>query len=150
MKNQIFKYTLLAFLMISCSPSGKYIDTYTFPEGKWERFTNPFLRFQVENPGIYYDMFLELNFDPSQKPEDFNMTVIMTTPGGEVRSRDLETNFGSAEVNEDNAVIRLLIRREYAFSEKGECTFEIENRASRMSFPGMNNLRIIIEKSQEL
>lgn len=136
--------------MASCGPSGHFTETYTFPEGKWERFTNPLLQFQIENPGIYYDIFLELSFDPSSPPEDFLITVIMTTPGGEVRSRDVNTKFGSAQVNEKEAVFRILIRREYAFSEKGECTFEIENRASRLSFPGMNSLSIILEESQDL
>jgi hypothetical protein len=150
MKNQLFKYILLLFLMVSCSPSGNFIETYTFPEGNWDRFTNPLVHFQIENPGIYYDMFLELRFDPSSQPEDFLMTVIMTTPGGEVRSRDVKTNFSKAELNDNDAVFRILIRREYAFSEKGECTFEIENRASRMSTTGMNSLSIIIEESQDL
>lgn len=134
-------------MLFSCSTDNILSTTHTFPKGEWHRFTNPVINFQINNPGIFYDMYLELDYDISKTPEDFRMSVIMNTPSGEMRSRDITTKFSSASTNGNNGIYRVLLRREYAFSEMGLCTFEIENRSSKMILPGMNSLSIVLEKS---
>lgn len=148
MKKISFTYVLLSLLLFACSTDNMLSTTYSFPKDEWHRFTNPLIQFQINNPGIFYDMYLELDYNISSTPEDFRMTVIMNTPSGEMRSRDIMTDFKSASVDGDKGVLRILLRREYAFREIGQCTFEVENRSSKMILPGMKNLRIIIQKSQ--
>jgi gliding motility-associated lipoprotein GldH len=149
MKYKCIKYIIIVLLLISCSSSDSLITTYDFPDGQWQRFTNPLVQIEIKNPGIYYDMFVELKFDPAKQAEDFMMTVIMTSPGGEVRSRDIMSDFRSAVTEGKEAGFRVILRREYAFSEKGICTFEIENRSSKVMLPGMKSISIIFERSQE-
>lgn len=148
MKNTYCAYLLFILMLVSCTSSDRLISTHVFSDGEWSRFTNPVLDFQIKNPGIYYDMFLELDVDLSQKPDNLKMTVIMNSPGGEIRSRDIVPDFNAASVDGKNARLRIVLRREYAFSEKGVCSFEIENRDSKTITTGVKSISIVLEKSQ--
>ena len=148
MKNSIFRYILLIFLLSGCYSATDLKSSYSFPEGLWSRFDNPVLDFNIDNPGIFYDMFLEVDFDISQRHEQFSITVIMNTPSGEIRHRDLVLDFAKKDESGKPGVLRLVLRREFAFSDKGACSFEIENRSAKVKNPGINSISIILEKSQ--
>lgn len=138
----------MGVLMISCTSNNRLSSTYSFPEGEWQRFTNPEINFQISNPGVYYDMFMELEFDISQKPDNFRISIIMNTPSGEMRSRNITLELEKARVEDGRGILKIPLRREYAFRDKGLCSFEVENRSSKMILPGMKSLTIIMEKSQ--
>lgn len=148
MINKKITFLFLGLLMFACTTDKHLRSTHDFPEKNWHRFSNTVLQFQINNPGIYYDMYLELEFDKSQTPDDFKITVAMNTPSGEMRNRDLTTKFNSALIEGENGIMKIPLRRDFAFSEKGLCTFEVENRSSKMNTPGMIHLSIILEKSQ--
>lgn len=139
---------MLLFLLAGCSSATKLKTTFSFPEETWNRFNNPVLNFDITTPGIFYDMFLELEFDEAQARDKFMVTVIMYTPSGEMRSRDMDLNFSKKENITEPGKIRLVLRREFAFSDKGVCQFEIENRSSKVVTPGMKSISVVFERSQ--
>jgi hypothetical protein len=148
MKKTIYTSLLLILLAWGCSFEKKYRSFYEFPGDEWNRFENPLIEFNITDPGIYYDMSLKLNYMPSPDLKNFLITVIMTTPAGEVRSRDVELDFGKGKPVDDYARINIILRKGYAFSEKGKCIFEIENRSSDVNTPGMKSIGIFMEKVQ--
>lgn len=149
MYNTLFKYIFLVILLAGCSSGSTIISSYDFPDGQWKRFDNPIIDFKITALGIFYDMYLELDFDASQPPENFQITVIMYTPSGEVRSRDIQLDFG-ANKNENTkpGKLRVILRRDFAFSDTGNCKFEIENRSTKIVIPGMKSIGILMKKSQ--
>ena len=138
----------LVFILLSCSPGSKYRVFHEFDQEVWNRFENPVLEFNITDPGIYYDMFLKLNYKPSQKLENFKVTVIMTTPSGEVRSRDIDLDFSKGVGAGKQSELSVVLRREYAFSDQGKCYFEIENRSSEVNTVGIKSVGVYLEKSQ--
>jgi len=148
MKNSIIKSAILLILLVGCTQTTRLKTTYSFPKEQWNRFENPIINFNIESPGIYYDMFLELNFDATLAPENFRVTVSMYTPSGEVRSRDIMLDFSHKGEGVVPGNIRIILRREFVFADQGLCKFEIENRSSKVVTPGMNNISVVLEKSQ--
>jgi hypothetical protein len=65
-----------------------------------------------------------------------------------MRSRDLDLDFTNSDVTDKAGVLRLVLRRDFAFSDQGICKFEVENRSSRVNNPGINSIQIILEKTQ--
>jgi hypothetical protein len=125
------------------------VSSYDFPGGQWRRFDNPVIDFEIATPGIFYDMYLELDFDTSQAPENFQITVIMYTPSGEMRSRDIQLDFSSDKnKNTPPGNLRVVLRKDFAFSDKGNCKFEIENRSTKIVTPGMKSIGVLMEKTQ--
>ena len=125
------------------------MSLYSFPDGQWGRFDNPIIDIEIVSPGIYYDMYLELDFDASQSPDNFLITVIMYTPSGEIRSRDIQLDFNTdSDENTKPGKLSVVLRRDFAFSDKGNCKFEIENRSTKIVTPGMKSIGVLMKVSQ--
>ena len=132
---------LTIFLLIGCNTNDNMESYYIFPDGLWKRFENPEIELDITKPGIFYDMFLEINYDPDIAKEPIPMTVIMSTPSGEIRSRNIRLVPGTAE-----GKVRIILRKDFAFSEQGTCSFEIENRSQNIETAGLKNLGIVMER----
>jgi len=141
MKNIFLTSMLAIFLLIGCNPTDNMESFFSFPEGQWQRFENPIIEIDVTKPGIFYDMYLEINYDPEIAKEPIPITVIMSTPSGEIRSRNIRIVPGTAE-----GKIRVILRKDFAFSEQGICSFEIENRSQNIETSGLKNLGIVMER----
>ena len=146
------KITYLALLLIlvsgACSNEAGHRSVHEFTGEVWNRFENPLLEFDITDPGIYYNIFMELKYKPSDDLKNFLATVIMNTPSGEIRSRDINFKFTGKEEGSDENILRIALRRDYAFSEQGICTFEVESRSPKVNIPGMVSLSIVMEKVQ--
>ena len=149
MNKSFYKLLLITLLIVGCAQATGLKSTYSFPEEQWKRFENPELNFNIKSPGIFYDMLLEIEYDVNNPPDEFPITVIMYTPSGEMRARDIrikpETT-GGGEL--PSGIVSVVIRREYAFSEQGSCKFEIENRSSKVTTQGIKSLSILLQKAQ--
>ncbi|HSG68218.1 MAG TPA: hypothetical protein VK994_05880 [Bacteroidales bacterium] len=148
MKKITYITLLLILILPGCSSDDKYRANYDFPGNVWNRFDNPMIEFNIKDPGIYYDMFLTLDYVSSPERQNFTITVIMTTPSGEVRSRDLELDFGQGKEVKGHQRLSIVLRREYAFADKGKCRFEVENRSSEVNTEGMKSIGIFMRKAQ--
>lgn len=140
-------YIIFAFLLFlaGCgdSPIRGY---YTFPEEGWNRFENPVIELEISKPGIFYDMWLEVHYDTTLGPDKFPLTTIMYSPSGEIRSRNLSLEFNQGDNND--GVLKVKFRKDYAFAEKGICKFEFENRTQRIKAPGILKIGVIMERAQ--
>ncbi len=147
-KNLIFSYLLLVFILAGCSSGTGYHSYYNFPEKQWKRFDSPVMEIEITSPGIFYDMFVEIHFEASQLPKNFPVDVIMYTPSGEIRSRNLVLDFTKKEDGGTPGILRLVLRKEFAFSDRGVCKFEFENRSTRVNNPGIYSISIMLVRSQ--
>jgi len=141
MKPFLIRSLLFVFLLAGCGNSVNIDEHYSFPGEIWKRFDNPVIETGISHPGIKYVMYLELEYDPSLAPAQLPVTVIMTTPSGEIRSRDLTFKTDPAQ-----SKVQLTLRKDFAFSEKGACSFEIENRSQYVETKGVKRIGVIIEK----
>jgi len=127
-------------VLAGCSGGTTVSTYYSFPWETWKRFDNAVFDAQISHPGIFYTMYLELEYDPSLAPAQLPVTVIMTTPSGEVRSRDI-----LFAPNPEKDIVRVVLRTEFAFREKGRCAFEIENRSQYVETKGMKRIGVVME-----
>jgi hypothetical protein len=140
MKRLFVRYIFIVLLLAGCSGGTTVSTHYSFPWETWKRFDNAVFDAQISHPGIFYTMYLELEYDPSLAPAQLPVTVIMTTPSGEVRSRDIPFS-----LNPEKDIVRVVLRTEFAFREKGTCKFEIENRSQYVETKGMKRIGVIME-----
>jgi hypothetical protein len=148
MKNILLKTTLLLFLIWGCKSDTTISQYHSFPDEVWKRFDNPVLELNIEHPGIFYDMWVELDYDEYATHENLAVSVIMDSPSGEIRSRDLLFEFKHEDKNNKPGKCRLILRKDYAFAEKGVCIFEIENRSQRIESRGLSKIGIVLERAQ--
>ena len=140
MLKKALKYSMLLILLAACT-SAELEKFYTFPDNVWKRFENPLINMEISKPGIFYDLFVEVTYDKNLSPESIPISVITSTPDGEVRSRSMTLDF-----SEGNGTIRLLLRKDFAFSEAGNCSFEFENRSQKIETPGIQKIGVVFEK----
>jgi gliding motility-associated lipoprotein GldH len=141
------KILFILFFLTACIKSGDKDLFYEFPEKQWNRFDNVLLEFEVSNPGIYYDMWVEVHYEGTPVVKQLPMAVIMSAPGGEIRKRHLELNFNDDTPGNVTKKTAMILRKDFAFSEKGSCTFEIENRSQKIEIGGLHKIGIIIKRS---
>jgi hypothetical protein len=134
---------IIVLLLSGCGGGTTVSTSYSFPGEIWKRFENPVFDARISHPGVYYTMYLELEFDPALTPAQLPVTVIMTTPSGEIRSRTL-----TLKTDPKQQKIRVPLRTEFAFSEKGKCTFEIENRSQYVETKGMRRIGVVMEEME--
>jgi len=143
MKNLLIRTLFILFLFSGCDNGNTLESFYFFPDQNWKRFDNPIIKFEIDKPGIFYDMLIEVDYNASLTHKELPITVIMTTPSGEIRSRNL-----TLKMDDPEGKILPILRKDYAFSEKGVCTFEIENRSQYIESPGMVKIGIRLEKAE--
>lgn len=143
MKNKILGFGIFLLVLVGCGGNQEPASYFEFPNDQWKRFENPLIELEVTRPGIFYTMWLELNYVPSLAPEAIPITVIMSTPSGEVRSRSLEL-----KPEAGNDMIRVILRTNFAFTDKGTCFFEIENRSQDLDTPGMIRIGVVLERAE--
>ena len=143
MKSLVIRSLLIALLLAGCGGSKNISEYYSFPDDIWKRFDNPIIEAGISHSGIKYIMYLELEYDPSLAPDQLPVTVIMTTPSGEIRSRDV-----TLEPKPAQSIARVTLRKDFAFTESGSCTFEIENRSQYVETKGVKRIGIVIESEK--
>ena len=148
MKKLLYKYSLILLIVAGCSVNNSNDLNHEFKDDIWKRFENPVMEMEISSPGIVYDMWVAIDFEPGAAPNSIPITIIMTTPSGEVRSRDLHFNFHSIQGQEESGTRVKILRKGFAFTKKGVCTFEIENRSQKIETPGMKGIRIWLEKGE--
>ena len=134
------KYLLVLILFTACS-SQETEKYFSFPENTWKRFENPIINLEISSPGIFYNMYIVAEYDKTSVPDFIPITVITSTPGGEVRSRNI-----SLMLKENNGVAREVLRKDFAFTETGNCSFEIENRSQEIETPGIKKIGVLLER----
>lgn len=139
MKRLYLRNLIIIIILAGCG-TGNISAYYSFPGETWKRFDNAIFDVRISHPGVFYTMYLELEYDPAMAPTEFPVTTIMTTPSGEIRSRTI-----TLKPNPGKEKIRVVLRTEFAFREKGSCTFEIENRSQYVETSGVKRIGIIME-----
>ena len=128
---------------MGCDNNNIISSYYSFPEQSWKRFDNPIIEIDISKPGIFYDMWIELESENPPATDELPITVIMSTPSGEIRSRSL-----TLYITAGDEKIRTILRKDFAFSNKGLCTFEIENRSQNIETKRLKRIGIVLEKSE--
>jgi hypothetical protein len=134
------KYILVLLLFTACS-SQETEKYFSFPDNTWKRFENPLINLEVSSPGIFYNLYIVAEYDIATAPDFIPITVITSTPDGEVRARDIRLRF-----KETSGQAKEVLRLDFAFSEVGNCSFEIENRSQHLEMIGIKKIGIELEK----
>ena len=140
MKRTFAKYILILLLITACT-SQETEKYFSFPDNTWKRFENPFINLEINSPGLFYNMYVVAEYDKASAPDFLPITVITSTPDGEIRSRDVRLMLEGGD-----GVAREVLRKDFAFSETGNCSFEIENRSQDIETPGLIKIGVVLER----
>ena len=140
MRSLFIRNIIIVLFLAGCGNGVNISEHYSFPNEIWQRFKNPIIEASISHPGVKYIMYVELEYDASLAPAQLPVTVIMKTPSGEIRSRNI-----NLKPDPDQNIIRVTLRKDFAFTEKGICSFEIENRSQYVETQGMKRIGVIME-----
>lgn len=152
-----FRITFLLswILLAGCASKPAYFETYKFENGIWNRFKFLNYEFQISKPENSYNLSAIITFNEFTNIEMLPVNVVMTLPGGEERIKDynlfLKDRDGvfKGEKKEGNYELKVVLRENFQFPEKGLVKIEIENLNPKIETPGILSFGIMVEKYKE-
>lgn len=146
---KLFSGLLLISLLItlSCSVKPFYEEVTKFKNATWDRFTIKIFTFPIQEEGKTYSISLKLKTDSTFLYEEFPVYVILTTPGGEERMRDviLKAAKNSTSASNENTT---LLWKEITIADKGICKISIENQIPKIETSGVEELKIVVTENK--
>ncbi len=141
-------------LFTSCSNQKVFDEYYKFDNFSWNRFN--FVKFEVniEDTETEYDIYLNFRHLPEYPYPEFNFNFTIYTPSGEMRTMDYEIGLFDKEGQRlseclgDYCDLKIPVRKGFRFSEQGIAKFEIENKMTKLETPGVMEVGLIVEKSE--
>ncbi|NVO18693.1 MAG: hypothetical protein HXX13_03285 [Bacteroidetes bacterium] len=149
--NVLILISLLA--LMSCSKQGPIFEHYMkFDKGNWDRFNKVVFNVPIDKPGESYDITLVLKPDSSFMYDAMPVYVIMNTPAGEERMKDVRIKVKDGgrivgDSEEPSLTIKTPLWKSLPFSDKGMLIISIENMIPKIQTPGVKELGIIVEHS---
>ena len=132
---------LIILLLFTACSSSVLENHYSFPEATWKQYENPLINLDITQPGIFYNLYVVAEYDKARAPDFVPITVITSTPDGEIRSRNIRLRF-----KDGDGTARELLRTDFAFAEAGTCGFEIENRSQYIETTGIMKIGVVLER----
>lgn len=150
---QLFKLSLLLIIsMVACNRGPVYQSTHTFKNAAWDRFDIIKFTIPVHEEGDAYDIYFTLKHTEAFTDLVFPVYLIMNTPSGEERMREItlktNRNESTGEVQADSTrLIRIPVWKGLSVSEKGDCILSVENIYPKIQTLGIEQIGIVVEKA---
>ena len=139
MKKTFSKYIIFFILVAGCSSGSSIESFHKFPSQQWQHFENLFIDINIEHPGIFYNMWLELHYTSFFDLDNFPVTIIMYTPSGEIRSRDLILKFNTEDDKySEPGKLRVLLRKDFAFPKGEAVNLKLRTVHKKLRHPGLS------------
>ncbi len=153
MKNLRYAFFLLLLILTACSPDKVYEKHIKFENYSWNRFKAVQFEVPVEDIKSNYNFYFAIKHITQYPYKNLRINFTIYTPSGEVRTMDyalkLKDNKGDfiGKTTGDTCYISILLRKDFLFSKKGICKFEIDNLMPKIETPGIMEIGLIVEKS---
>ena len=147
-------FLALAITFSSCDRGGPvYQKSLKMKNSTWDRFDMKLFEFAVDDTTKNYDIALVVNCTESFPYDNLPVYVILTTPSGEERMREVtlrvrENNKLSIEPESKKAEARVVLWKGIAMSQKGKCKISIENMIPKIQTEGIDEIGIMVTESK--
>jgi gliding motility-associated lipoprotein GldH len=154
-KKLIQLFAILILITISCSRDDSVAKIRSFVNNTWERFDFVTFDFTIEEEESVHNIYLLLRYNDDFPSEALLINFVMTMPSGEERIRDYKINLkekdgtlsGVEKAGYHEKVFT--IREGMRIAEAGNLNFEIENLMTKFFTPGIVEIGIVMEPSQQ-
>ncbi len=143
----------LAVCAISCDKGPVYENYLKMKNQTWDRFDQKLFEIPVKDIDKSYDIAISVRNTVQFAYDDLPAYVILTTPSGEERMREISVPvrnngkmLGTANGNVYEA--RMVLWKNILISEKGNCKISIENMIPKIQTEGIESIGIIVTRSK--
>ena len=143
-----------SFTFSSCNRGPVFEKYLKMKNSIWDRFDQKFFEFPVEGTGKSYDITFVIRNNVQFQYDDMPVYVILTTPSGEERMREV-----SVPVRKNGKMIglqnlnsfesRTILWRNINIADKGKCKISIENMIPKIQTEGIDEIGILVTRSEE-
>jgi gliding motility-associated lipoprotein GldH len=154
-KKLIQLFAVLMLTAAACSRDDSVAKIRGFVNNTWERFDFVTFSFNIEEEASAHNIYLLLRYNDDFPSEALVINLVMTLPSGEERIRDyaitLKEKDGSLSGVEKAGYHEKVftVREGMRIPEAGTLNFEIENLMTKFFTPGIVEIGIILEPSQQ-
>jgi gliding motility-associated lipoprotein GldH len=153
MRNWGFTIFLLLLILTACSQDKIYEKHIKFESYSWNRFKDVLFEVPIEDIKCNYNFYFAIKHTTQYPYKSLRINFTIYTPSGEFRTMDYALNlkdnkgnfFGKTTV--DTCYISILLRKDFLFSKKGICKFEIGNLMPKIETQGIMEIGLIVERS---
>ena len=158
MKNSKLLFNLILFLIlavisVSCDKGPVYENYLKMKNQTWDRFDQKLFEIPIEDVSKSYDITIALRNIASFQYDDMPVYVILTTPSGEERMREVTIpvrNNGKMLGLPNGTVYeaRFVLWKGINLADKGKCKISIENMIPKIQTEGIDGIGIIVTASK--
>jgi len=154
--NKVIQVILAVFLTvtaISCKQKPLFVEVSKMKNSTWDRFVLKNFSFPIQEEGKTYNISLELKTNADFAYDELPIYVILTSPSGEERMRDIivkvkENNQFIGQKKDNFWISSSTLWKEIILSEKGQCKISIENMLPRVETAGIEEISIVVKAAQ--
>jgi len=153
-KTFIFFCAVTVISFMSCVNRTEFEQYQKFEKQSWNRFNIIKFEVPVNDIKTAFDITLVIRHLPEFKIKELPVNVTMYMPSGEIRSAEhiikFTDNAGESlsECLGDLCDLSFVLRDGFIFPEIGTVRIEIENKWPRLELPGILEVGLILQKSQ--
>ncbi|MEA3505715.1 MAG: hypothetical protein U9R32_11050 [Bacteroidota bacterium] len=145
----------VAALFYQCAgPEVIFDESVTFENQKWHRFNNLEFETLVDASKKEFDIEFVLKYSEDFQYDMIPIHVILQTPSGEERIREVEINirYGDGKLIGENfngiITLKKLLWKEFSFNDKGKVTISIENIFPKIETDNIISAGVLIKECE--
>jgi gliding motility-associated lipoprotein GldH len=153
MKKLIFSLLTALVILSSCDQAKVYEKHFDNERITWSRFDVKTFNFDIKDISATYDFYIAIRHHTHIPFKFLTIKFTLYTPSGEVRMMEqkimIKDNEGNLLGNGMGELWDLvhLARKDFEFTQAGNCTVEISSTMSQADLPGIMQVGLIVKKS---
>jgi gliding motility-associated lipoprotein GldH len=149
----IFIFLLFAVTLSSCSKGPVFEKYLKMKNFTWDRFDIKHFEIPIEEGGKNYDITAVVRCTDQFQYEDLPFYVILTTPSGEERMREvtIPVRNNGKMIGQPNANLyedRLILWKGINLADKGTCKITFENMIPKIQTEGIDQIGIVVTRAK--
>ncbi len=144
---------ILSVAFFSCDRGPVYESYQKIKNSTWDRFDIRQFEIPVEKEAMICDISIVVRCSESFQYDELPFYVIMTTPSGEERMREVTVPVrekGKLILDPETAKTesRLVLWKGINMADKGKCKFTFENMIPKIQTEGIEEIGIVVMKTK--
>lgn len=141
-------------LLMGCSNKPVYEKTLTLKNAVWQRFDIKTFEVEIEKVPAQYEFEAIVNCNDSFQYKSLPFYVILTTPSGEERMREVSFQVREGDKLTKNketgkAEARIQLWYNVNITEKGKCKLTFENMIPKYETGGIETLSLLVKQADK-
>jgi len=146
-------YLSLLFIM-ACDPNQVYENFESIPDNTWEYAFKPSFEVEIKDTTVLHNMFITVRHTNWYPYTNLYVFIVTTYPSGETKKDRVKLALGNekdwfGKGMGDIWDIMIPIQEKMYFPEVGKYKFELEQNMREEKIPGIMDIGIRIERTEE-